>query len=301
MRTQRTLTRLSASAVFTSLALLVACLSVVPAASGASTGSSVGVINGPFGAMLVADSGPSAGTALYMITSDHGTTFGCTTTKQSVEGMPYVCTGPSTSTTADWPAYTTTSAPVAGPGVNKSLLGEVARTGLGEQVTYDGHPLYLFDRVPGAPSGEEWDEPSLPADHGMWWLVSPSGLPLGSEGVMSTVTINGHKDLGTQVIAGGGVVSVPVYTYSGGTNCTSECAVDFPPLYAQGTPGLVPGLANSAGVVTRADGSIQRTWGGKALYLYSDEGAALSANGIAFKGNGSGLTVSGGTFSLVSV
>ncbi len=236
-----------------------------------------------------------------MITSDHGTTFGCTTTKQSIEGMPYVCTGRTTSKTAEWPAYTTTSAPVAGAGVKQSLLGEVERAGVGEQVTYNGHPLYLFDSVPGAPSGENWDEPTLPADHGTWWLISPSGVPVGSEGVLSTVVINGHKDLGAELIDGGGMVIVPVYSYSGGSACTSQCAVDFPPLYAQGTPGLAPGLSNEAGLVTRSDGSTQRTWNGKALYVDGNEGIALSASGISFKGSGNGMKVSGGTFSLISV
>jgi predicted lipoprotein with Yx(FWY)xxD motif len=235
-----------------------------------------------------------------MITSDHATTFGCTAKKQSVLGMPYTCTGPATSSTADWPAYTTTSAPVAGNGVNNSLLGEVDRTGVGEQVTYNGHPLYLFDHVPGAPSGENWDEPSLPADHGTWWLVSPSGLPLGSEEVLSTVVINGHTHLGVELIDGGGTVVVPVYTYSGGTACTNECAVNFPPLYAQGHAGLAPGLSNKAGLVTRADGSQQRTWSGKALYVYGDEGVKLSGSGISFTGNGNGRKSSGGKFSLVS-
>ena len=155
--------------------------------------------------------------------------------------------------------------------------------------------------VPGAPSGENWDEPTLPADHGTWWLVSPSGVPIGSEGVFSTVTINGHQDLGAELIDGGGVVVVPVYAYSGGTNCTGACAVEFPPLYAQGTPGLAAGLSNNAGLVTRADGSKQRSWAGKALYVYADEAVGLSAAGIAFKGNGNGVKVSGGTFSLVSV
>jgi predicted lipoprotein with Yx(FWY)xxD motif len=301
MRIRRIVTRSSAGALLTAIALCFAFVGVIPAASGASTGSAVDVITGPYGPMLVAGSGPSAGTALYLITSDHGMTFGCTTVKQSVLGMPYVCTGPATSQTADWPAYTTTAAPVAGPGVNKSMLGEIARTGIGngEQVTYDGHPLYLFDHVPGAPSGENWDEPTIPADHGTWWLVSPAGLPLGSEGVMSTVTINGHKDLGAELVDGGGVVVVPVYSYSGGTKCTSQCAVDFPPLYAQGAPGLAPGLSNGAGLATRADGSMQRTWGGKALYVDGDEWVGLTPAGIAFKGNGNGVKVSGGTFSLV--
>ncbi|MGB9112468.1 MAG: hypothetical protein WCF24_07055 [Acidimicrobiales bacterium] len=299
MRYSRVWKPFAAAVSVAAIALAVVFTAAIPAANGASSGSVVGVLNGPFGPMLVAGSGPSAGTALYMITSDHGTTFGCTTTKQSVLGSPYVCTGPSSSTTVDWPAYTTTGAPVAGKGVDKSLLGEVARPGIGEQVTYNGHPLYLFDRVPGAPSGENWDEATVPADHGTWWLVSPSGIPVGSEGVLATVTINGHQDLGAELIDGGGVMIVPVYAFSHGASCTGSCAVEFPPLYAQGSPGLTPGLSNSAGLATRADGSKQRTWAGKALYVFGDEGVTPSAAGIIFKGNGNGVKVSGGTFSLV--
>ncbi len=271
--------------------------SVAQAAS--SKGSVVNVLDGPFGPMLVAGSGMSAGTGLYFITSDHGTTFGCTTTKKSVEGMPYVCTGPESSSHADWPAYTTTAAPVAGPGVKQSLLGEVKRAGIGEQVTYNGHPLYLFDEVPGIPTGESWDEPSVPADHGMWWLLSPNGVPVGSEGVLSTVTIKGHTYLGAQVFDGGGVITVPVYSYSGGTKCTGQCAVDFPPLYAQGSPGLAAGLSGAAGLVTRTDGSQQRTWNAKALYVFGAEGLAIGASGLSVTGSGSGLKESGGTFSLI--
>jgi predicted lipoprotein with Yx(FWY)xxD motif len=269
------------------------------AAQAASKGSVVNVLDGPFGPMLVAGSSKSAGTALYFITSDHGTTFGCTSTKQSVEGMPYVCTGPESSMHADWPAYTTTAAPVAGPGVKQSLLGEVNRAGVGEQVTYNGHPLYLFDEIPGIPTGESWDEPSVPADHGMWWLLSPTGLPVGSEGVLSTVTIKGHAYLGTQVFDGGGVITVPVYSYSGGTSCTGQCAVDFPPLYAQGSPGLAAGLNGTPGLATRADGSEQRTWNSKALYVFGHEGLAIGASGLSVAGSGSGVKESGGTFALI--
>ncbi|HTT60175.1 MAG TPA: hypothetical protein VMF33_09035 [Acidimicrobiales bacterium] len=268
-------------------------------AQAASKGSVVTVLDGPYGPMLVAGSGPSAGTALYFITSDHGMSFGCTTTKQNVAGQPYVCAGPETDKHAEWPAYTTTATPVAGPGAKQSLLGEVNRAGIGEQVTYDGHPLYLFDDIPGLPSGEAWDEPSLPADHGMWWLLSPNGAALGSEGVLATVTIKGSKYLGAQVVDGGGVVTVPVYSYSGGTSCTAQCSVDFPPLYAQGSPGLAAGLSGTAGLATRADGSQQRTWNGKALYVFGKEGFAIGASGVSVAGNGSGLKEAGGTFALI--
>jgi predicted lipoprotein with Yx(FWY)xxD motif len=291
---------LPAMAAVTMMSVFSAMSFAVPTAQAAGKGSMVDVLDGPFGPMLVAGSGSSAGTALYGITSDHGSSFGCSTIKQSVVGQPYVCTGPSTSQQADWPAYTTTAAPVAGPGVKQSLLGEVNRKGVGEQVTYNGHPLYLFDEIPGSPSGEGWDEPSLPADHGMWWIVSPDGVPVGSEGTLSTVTIKGHTYLGAQVIDGaGGVLVVPVYSYSGNTACTGQCAVAFPPLYAQGTPGLTTGLTGTAGVVTRTDGSQQRSWDGKALYVFGDEGVAVGKTGLTVAGDGNGLKESGGTFSLI--
>ena len=90
-------------------------------------------------------------------------------------GQPNQCTGPASDTHAEWPALLTAAAPVAGPGVNSKLLGEVNRAGIGEQVTYGGHPLYGFDSIPGILSGEGWDEATLPPWHGLWNLVSPSG------------------------------------------------------------------------------------------------------------------------------
>jgi predicted lipoprotein with Yx(FWY)xxD motif len=269
-------------------------------AAPATTGSIVTVLDGPYGPMLIAGSGASEGTGLYAITSDTKTSFGCTTTKQNVLGSPYICTGPAGDKNAEWPAYTTTGTPVAGPGVSKSLLGEVSRPGIGEQVTYNGHPLYLFDEVPGLPSGETWDEATIPADHGVWWLLTPRGVFLGSEGTVTTVKIGAKKRLAADTVDGGGVLPVPVYSFSKGTKCTGACAVEFSPLYAQGSPGLAAGLPAKAGLVMRADGSEQRTWAGKPLYLYSDEALSIGPSGIAPKGNGNGVHAFGGVFSLVA-
>jgi predicted lipoprotein with Yx(FWY)xxD motif len=115
-----------------------------------------------------------------------------------------------------------------------------------------------------------------------------------------TITVAGKKELAGDMIDAGGVLPVPVYSFSKGTACAAACAADFSPLYAQGSPGLAPGLPAKAGLVMRADGTEQRSWAGKALYLYSDEGFAIGPSGIAAKGNGNGAHVAGGIFTLVT-
>lgn len=65
-----------------------------------------------------------------------------------------------------WPPLVSRSAPLAGAGVHKSLLGQSKRKDGRSQVTYAGHPLYTFlgDKAAGQTSGEgltnfgaEWD------------------------------------------------------------------------------------------------------------------------------------------------
>jgi predicted lipoprotein with Yx(FWY)xxD motif len=50
-----------------------------------------------------------------------------------------------------WPAVTTGGKPIAGQGVNASLIGTIKVKGVGLQVTYAGHPLYTYvgDSRPG--------------------------------------------------------------------------------------------------------------------------------------------------------
>ena len=51
-----------------------------------------------------------------------------------------------------WPALTTVAKPIAGSGVEASLIGTINVKGVGRQVTYAGHPLYTYvgDRGPGS-------------------------------------------------------------------------------------------------------------------------------------------------------
>jgi hypothetical protein len=113
------------------------------------SGTEIILANTAFGPSLAVGSGKYANFTLYFISSDHGHSYGCTTGATKTPIGPITCTGPSNDKNAEWPALTTNGRPVAGPGVQQSLLGRVHRKGVGWQVTYAGHPLYLFDEAPG--------------------------------------------------------------------------------------------------------------------------------------------------------
>jgi predicted lipoprotein with Yx(FWY)xxD motif len=256
--------------------------------------------------MLVVGSGKFAGYTLYLLTSDLATNPVCTATiVKAMPGGPGSCTGPSADPKAEWPAITTDGAPVAGAGVNQSLLGVVKKAGIGEQVTYAGYPLYLFDTSPGAVTGEGWDEPSLPPWHGVWWLVSPSGAPLAWPGTLTTTHIGGKTVLATMMLTGIGWEPFPIYSYSkdssSASTCTGTCAGAWPPVLTTGRAALMGSLAAAkVSTVKRADGTEQLTYNGMPLYLFGSEGIAPQGMTYVATGNGNGAKVGGGTFHLVS-
>ena len=277
------------------------------AQSAAPSGTKIIVADTAFGWSLAVGSGPFKNYTLYYITSDHGTSYGCTTGATSTPIGPLTCTGPSNDQNAEWPAITTNGNPVAGSGVSAALLGRVYRTGVGWQVTYAGHPLYLFDRQAGAVTGEGWFEPGLPPWHGIWWLISPGGQPVPWAGTLTTAKIGGQTVLAEPFMTGIGWVNFPLYTFSGdvssyGTTCAenSACARAWPPVFTNGSPGYSGVPASGIGVVGLPAGLDQVTWNGRPLYLFSNEALALTSNGGAAPvGNGNGIKAFGGTFSLV--
>jgi predicted lipoprotein with Yx(FWY)xxD motif len=279
--------------------------SLASAAPRATTGTVIAARSGVFGPMLIVGSGKYAGYTLYMITSDVPPTYGCTTKVQNILGHPGSCAGKPNDQKAEWPAITTVGAPVAGPGVQQRLLGEVDRAGVGKQVTYGGHPLYLFETSPGEITGEGWDEPSLPPWHGVWWLISPAGTPVAWPGTLTTMKLGGKIVLAELMMTGAGWFAFPVYSYTKDTAsssaCTGACAVAWPPLLSTGTPSLI-GLLAAASVseLTRPDGTTQLVYKGKPLYLFSEEGIKVLPTGFAATGAGSGRALSGGTFRLVT-
>jgi predicted lipoprotein with Yx(FWY)xxD motif len=297
---------LAVAAIGSTAAIATATTATAASASAkAGAGTVISAVDGPFGQMLVVGSGKYQGFSLYGITSDHAGHYGCTTKVMSILGHNGSCTGPSGDQNAEWPAITTTGAPVAGPGVSARLLGSVNRKGVGRQVTYAGHPLYLFDNGPGQVTGEAWDEPSLPPWHGVWYVVSPSGHFQPWPGMLTTTVIGGHRVLAALMQTGIGFEPFPVYSYSKDTPrssaCHGACAVAWPPLITSGQPGLSGGLRGSQLRVIWRSGYLQVTYCGHPLYLFGDEGIAPTATGYAATGNGNGVVLNGGTFSLVRV
>jgi predicted lipoprotein with Yx(FWY)xxD motif len=71
-----------------------------------------------------------------------------------------------------WPPLLTKAKPSAGTGVKANLLGTIKRKNGTKQVTYAGHPLYLFklDKQAGQVNGEGQD-----FFGGKWYGVNASG------------------------------------------------------------------------------------------------------------------------------
>jgi predicted lipoprotein with Yx(FWY)xxD motif len=135
-----------------------------PTPTGSAGATTVMVHNGQFGQYLTDGKGRS----VYRFAADTGSTS--------------TCYGPCA---AAWPPLVTTGKPTAGPGVNAADLGTTNRSDGTKQVTYFGHPLYLYtaDTAPGMTNGQ-----GLNNLGGLWWLVSPSGSDITTKSGSATAT-----------------------------------------------------------------------------------------------------------------
>lgn len=304
----------------------------------------VGVLStSTYGAVLVwtgkaAASASYSNAPLYEFSGDANGKFGCTTQKANGYDFPggtfglYSCTGPTSDvvngvSTDDWPALTTVGTPVAGPGVNQKLLGTEHRPGVGDQVSYGGHPLYLFDPPsnPFDPGGEGYLESVYPAFpwHGIWYLVSArDGRPAPGPTTIGTEYLPDKQPALAYLQFGLSGTPITVYSYSldrqGVSECTATCSLTWLPLLTMGEPQVQVNIVKNPivqggpvghvatqdlGVIRRADGTEQVTYGGKPLYLYSREHYVFANGGpssFGTTGNGNGLRgPNGGTFSVV--
>jgi predicted lipoprotein with Yx(FWY)xxD motif len=80
---------------------------------------------------------------------------------------------------AAWPPLTTSGKPKAGNGVSAAKLSSSSRGGGVSEVTYNGHPLYLYagDSARGQTNGQGLDQ--FGAE---WYVLSASGNKIDREG-----------------------------------------------------------------------------------------------------------------------
>jgi predicted lipoprotein with Yx(FWY)xxD motif len=97
----------------------------------------------------------SRGRTLYLFAKDMGTTSAC-----------------SAACATAWPPLRASGKPVAGSGVKSSLLGTTKRSDGNPQVTYNGHPLYLYvgDQKAGDTNGQD-----VNAFGARWYALTASG------------------------------------------------------------------------------------------------------------------------------
>ena len=110
----------------------------------------------------------SSGRTLYLFKLDTGTQSQCTG----------ACA-------ANWPPLPATGKPVAGTGAKASLIGSTTRADGTSQVTYNGHPVYMFlgDQKAGQTNGE-----GVNAFGASWFAVSPAGNQVVKHGSNASTT-----------------------------------------------------------------------------------------------------------------
>lgn len=185
----------------------VAGLAVVGAACGSSTHSGT-----PAGTNAPSSSGPATSAAAYTVSAQSVGGTGTVLVNgdgrtlyllSSEKGGKFTCTD-ANGCTKVWPPVELPSGvtkPLAGNGVNGSLLSEV-RTSAGDlYVTYGGWPLYTFsgDSASGSANGI-----GITSFGGTWYAVSTTGSPVGSGAAAPTTTTGGSTGGGSGGGYGGG-------------------------------------------------------------------------------------------------
>ena len=122
-----------------------------PPTTSTGTPATVSVTSTTLGNILV----DAQGRTLYLFQKDSGTTSTCTGACATA-----------------WPPLISPGAPTSGSGANASLIGTTKRPDGTSQVTYNGHPVYLYsgDHNPGDTNGE-----GVVAFGAIWFALSGSG------------------------------------------------------------------------------------------------------------------------------
>lgn len=154
-----------------------------------------------------------------------------------------------------WPPFLLQNT-VLPEGLLASDLGEITRDDGSKQTTYKGWPLYYFngDVAEGDVNGD--------GSGGSWFIAKPDYTLMLAK-INSELVFVGSK-------------GKTVYTFDNDTqnvsNCNGNCSTTWP-AYFYGETIVLPSTLNAAnfGTLTRADGTKQNTYAGKALYLFIND------------------------------
>ncbi len=204
----------------------------------------------------------SSGKTLYYFTPDTATKAACTGGCAQT-WPPLLATGPGTPTSA-------TSLP--------GML-TVVSSGNGNQVAYNGHPLYTFsgDTGPAQTNGE--------GIGGKWFVCTPDlavGNGSGSGALIKTATVIVNGQSVTVLTNASSGKTLYYFTPDTATTaaCTGGCAQTWPPLLAtgSGTPTSSTSLPGKLTVVKTANGN-QVEYNGHLLYTFSGDSGPAQSHG----------------------
>jgi predicted lipoprotein with Yx(FWY)xxD motif len=202
------------------------------------------------------------GLTLYAYVEDTSNTSSCNAACQAI-----------------WMSIYITGTPVAGQGVDSSMLGTTMLSNGKIILTYNQMPLYFFsgDKIAGTAKGQGFDN--------AWFAVSPQGNMVGDETEV-TISVATNPTLGDYLVDGNGQA---LYIYTKDTpytsNCDAACMSIWPPVLSLGKPNLGSGVDSSMiGTITLPDNRLMVTYNGKPLYYYSGDGNPSQILGQGFKG-----------------
>jgi predicted lipoprotein with Yx(FWY)xxD motif len=157
MTRSKPITFLASAAVIPLVAVAVAACGGGGAATAATpkttsgASATVDVAKSSLGSILV----DSTGRTLYLFKADVGANSACAGACASA-----------------WPPLLAAGKPTAGTGLAASRIATITRRGGNRQVTYNGHPLYLYvgDKKPGDVTGQ-----GVTAFGAAWFALTPAG------------------------------------------------------------------------------------------------------------------------------
>ena len=270
---------------------IVLLLAMIVAACGSTTGSNGGSTPTPAAttpAAVATTPATSASTVMTAMATVQGKSV---TILTNAQGMTLYYFKPDTATTSactdgcasTWPPLLATGS--GNPTSASTLPGMLTAvtTANGNQVEYNGHPLYTYsgDSAAGQTNGE--------GIGGKWFVCTPD-LAAASSGASAIIKTASATVQGQSVTILTNAQGLTLYYFKPDTAttsaCTGGCAKAWPPLLmtGSGTPTAATTLSGTLTAVSSGNGN-QVEYNGHLLYNFSGDTAPGQTNGEGIGGN----------------